>query len=158
LRESDVGQDERIVPIFLSQAKARVEIVRAERAYYAALGRPSKDRQQLLDQAKLNLSKSFFAFPTAANIYENLNSGQGQTNDREAVWEARRQQYAALLRALDGPVVPRSVKTSDLLSPFDGKPLKYSYDGKQIVITVSGFESDSKPVQLKIPPDKALKK
>jgi hypothetical protein len=153
LREEDIGWAEKVIPILKSRADAKPQIVKAMRDKWAALDRPPKDRAALIDKATKDLDKALFAYPTAADIYEKLTSGGDSRFEREAAWEARKQQYIAALRALDEPRIPTTIRTDDLLSPFDGKPLSYRYDGKQIVISISGYDNDSGPVFLKIPPD-----
>lgn len=96
------------------------------------------------------------AVPEAAHVYGTFSVGEDLTIWRESMWEARRQQFVALSRALQPKVIPRSIKTEDLLSPFDGKQLRYSYDGKQIVIGVSRPDEDPRWIQMKIPPDAAI--
>jgi hypothetical protein len=156
LREEDMGAAEKVLPVLLSRSKARAQVVKAERDYWAALIAPQKDRRALIEQATSDLYKAMLAYPTAASVYEALSAGEDGTIEREPEWEARKLEYEAFLRALDGKGIARSIRTADLRSPFDGKPLSYRYDGKQVVMGVSGFESDSKPVLLKIPPDKAF--
>lgn len=160
LREEDIGAGEKIFPLLISRSQARIRIVKAERSYWAALSRPRAERASLISDARMDLNMALLAFPTAATVYSALNSGADDgATDREAAWQARKLQYVALLRALRDPkTTPRKIKTSDLLSPFDGKPLTYTFDGAQIVISVSGYANDSGPAQLKVPPDKALGK
>ncbi len=164
LKEDDLPHGaEMIFPLLLSQSKARAEIVRAARASWAALELPPSKRKEAFETATHDLYTAMLAFPTALSIYEQLSSGNlfSRTVNRELNWEAGRQQYLALARALEGPKPPASIKTNDLLSPFDGKPISYKFDGKQIVLSVSGYMRYSPdgptPVVLKVPPDNALK-
>ena len=67
-------------------------------------------------------------------------------------------QYRALARILSSPQIPDSIDASDLLSPYDGKPLQYKYRNRQIVLSVSWPTDDTgEPVRLKIPSDGVLK-
>ncbi len=155
LREEDVPKGaEQIFSFLLSRSKSRIKMVEAVRASWAALDRPSEERGPLLAAAKGDLYKALLAFPTAAKVYELLHGGSmGDPPDREVAWVARHQQDEALARALQGPKIPRTLTTHDLRSPFDGKPLAYEFDGKQIRITVSGSEEAGGPKTLKVPPD-----
>jgi hypothetical protein len=127
------------------------------RKYWAALDRPLKKRAELIDKIRWELNMGFISFPTAANVYWNLSSGEDGAVMREPPWQANVMRYRVLLMALQASKTPpRKIDTSHLLSPFDGKPLTYSFDGKQIVISTSSGEADSKPTQLKVPPDKAI--
>jgi hypothetical protein len=157
LREEDIGAAEKIMPLLTSQSKARIRIVQAEREYWSALDRPLKERAELIDKIRLELNMAFISFPTAANVYWNLSSGEDGAVIREPLWQGKVMRYKVLLRALQiSKTPPRKIDTSHLLSPFDGKPVTYTFDGKQIVISTSSSEADSKPTQLKIPPDKAI--
>ena len=79
---------------------------------------------------------------------------EGMAAYRASVFEAGRQTYVALARALNTHPIPTTIRTDDLLSPFDGKPLSYKYNGKEIVIQVSGKPGPGgKSPVLKIPPD-----
>lgn len=158
IREEDVGAGEKIFPVFLSRPKAKLKIVKAIRAYWAALDRPSSEQAPLFQSARTELGSGLLAFPTAFTCYESLAGGDDATALRLPTWVSRRLQYTALQRALSSRVVPRSIKTSDLPSPFDGKPLEYSFNGKQIVITASGGSGDNGPAPLKVPPDRVFKK
>lgn len=152
LREEDIGAGQKLIPVLLSQPKARIQIVRGERAYWAALAAPEKDQASLMEDANLQIQKGLFAFPVAWQIYNLLSDGDPLA-ERRQTWETRRQQYLALARALTPDAIPKTIKTADLLSPFDGKPLTYKFDGKQIVISVSGYNR-----YLKLPTDAALGK
>jgi hypothetical protein len=71
------------------------------------------------------------------------------------LWIAREQTYEALIRALTEKSIPKTIRTSDLKSPFDGKPISYRFDGRQIVISVSTGSTDV--VDLRLPRDDELK-
>lgn len=152
LREEDIGAGQKVIPMLLSQSKARIQIVRGERAYWAALAAPEKDQASLMEDANLEIQKGLFAFPVAWQVYNAL-SGGDPLAERRQTWETRRRQYTALARALTTVTIPKAIKTADLLSPYDGKPLTYKFDGKQIVISVSGYNRD-----LRLPTDAALGK
>lgn len=154
LGEEDVGALNKLASLLLSQAKGRVQIVQAERERWAAMSLPPNQREPRLEEANLKLSKGLFAFPLAFKLYENLGSGD-DTPQHDQLSEARRLQYTALFRALSQTPVPKSIKTSDLMSPFDGEPLRYKFDGRQIVITVSSDAGEGTS-PLKIPPDPPL--
>ncbi len=158
LKPDDISKAENLFGILLSRSKSRINIVKAARAAWAALDRPSKERAVLLTAARQDLYQALLAFPTAARVYEMLTSG-GDVDwraTREEMWTAQQQQYIALSRALGGPKTPKAIRTDDLLSPFDGKPLTYRLEDGQIVIQVSGYEGSR--LLLKMPSDNALGK
>jgi len=154
--EKDVKEIEKQVPAAaMSPMKAKVGIVKAEREYWAALGRSQKEWPELLSKATWDLNDSLAAFPIADALY--FEDYDDPTIMHEQAYKARKLADTAALRALAGPTIPSSIKTSDLLSPYDGKPLQYSYDGKHVVISVSRPKNDSGPMRVKFPPDAALK-
>jgi hypothetical protein len=159
LKTEDIPAAESFFPIFMNRKQALVEIIKAQRAYWKALDAPQKERKSRIDAANDEFSRAMLAFPTAAKIYDMLSyGGEDPMIWRAEISESARLQYVVLQRALAQRVIPKKISTDDLLSPFDGKPVRYSFDGKQIVIEVSGYERDSKPVQLKVPPDSVFKK
>ena len=152
LKEDDLAPGtDRFLAMLQSPGKARIKIVKAMRARYAALDLPVAQRPAAFAAADMDVAAGLLAFPTAGRILDILSGGWSA--DREAWWTANHQVDLALVRALKGPVIPKSLSTGDLLSPFDGKPLTYTFDGKQITITVSGTDG---PLPLKLPPDSAL--
>jgi hypothetical protein len=135
-------------------------MVKAYRHYWSALDLPENTRGQVLKSAWDEFEESFVAFPIAAETYSQL-GGEGDPNlTREERWEAQRQLHLALYRALLPTSIPKTIKTSDLLSPFDGKPLQYTFDGKQMTFAVSepGTGPNEKPPTLNFPPDSVFKK
>lgn len=152
LKPEDVSPFEPWVPLLLSQRKSKIEIVRAARDYWAALDAPVVQRSRL-EAASERMLKGLFAFPTAAMIYGKLGFGEHPTVDRIAEAAGRRQQMTALARALSKNPIPTKVNTADLPSPFDGRPLRYSFDGTQITLEVSGAQ-----YPLKLPTDDTIKK
>lgn len=153
LREDEISPAERIMPILLSRSKAKIEIAKGAREFWAAHALPLKEKLAAQQEADRKVWQAMLAFPTAALILEKLTDPGVVTERREESWEARRLQNVAMLRALGFKTIPKAVKTSDLLSPFDGKPVTYSWDGKQIKITVSGLNGDSGPIVLRMPPN-----
>ncbi|MBI1756048.1 MAG: hypothetical protein HYR64_02960 [Fimbriimonas ginsengisoli] len=137
IKEEDIPVAAKAMAHLFDQTKSRIKIVQWQRAYWAALDRPAKERGPLLAQARQQVMIALLAFPPAAEAYS-WSDYDDWTAKREPAWEANRQMCVALLRSLDGPVTPSSIKTDDLLSPFNGKRLEYRFDGKVITITVSG--------------------
>jgi hypothetical protein len=141
-----------------SRGKGKPDIVKAFRAVWSALPRPMAERDPLLEKAGLGLDQSLMAFPYAYEVIHAL-GGSPMYIDLEALSISDRQRDIALLRAISQNPIPPRIKTSDLLSPYDGKPLSYSFDGKQIRITTSAAPSDEenpKPRVYKTPPDSAF--
>ena len=99
-------------------------------------------------------------FPIAYKLYTSLTAdsmGEDEADvieHRVAFLTAVDQTYLALTRSLSEAVIPKSIKTNDLLSPVDGKPLSYSFDGRRLIIKVSGRIGDTEMSHIEIPPQK----
>ncbi len=136
LREEDIQPVDMILGLVTSKAKARIEIVRAHRAFWSALLSDAPDRKDRMDRADAALYRALLAFPVAARVHEALGT-DGAVRERLESWEARRQLYVAARRALSQRIIPKSIRTDDLKSPFDGKPIRYEYSGVRLSISVS---------------------
>ncbi len=138
LKPDEVAPIEKVLPLFVDREKARIEIVKKERNLWALLNNPSAQLVDLQDAVSARDGALFLASPTAADVYQKLLDPQGEDLQPKLSWLARHQQFEALGRVLEAGSFPRSIKTSDLLSPYDGKPLKYRFDGKKVSFEVSG--------------------
>jgi hypothetical protein len=124
------------------------------REYWAALGGPIKGMDARAGKAESHIYQGLISFPTAAKVYEAIEgSGRSVTYDMNQVI-SRKLAYRALLRALSPKKIPKTIKTKDLLSPWDGKPIRYQSDGKKIEITVSADKGEGEPFILALPPRK----
>lgn len=135
-----------VLPILVSKSKARIKIVEALRACWAAYVLPPSTRSGELEDARRRLAEGMLAFPTAALVYSRLATGMDD-GDRSQNWHVRKLTWIAVRRALASKTVARSIDTHDLLSPYDGKPLTYTYDGHRILVEVSG----SRAIRLELP-------
>lgn len=140
--------------LFLAQPpdRGRAMIVKATREYWAALDQPNGMRSQLLKRAVARRIEGYKPFPTAYKYLSDESSHFNDTIDEVQLEVAHRQLYRGLLRALEAPITPSSIKTENLLSPFDGEPLQYRFDGRQIVIEVSTPKHGTDEQRLMIPP------
>ncbi len=136
--KSDDGPDagDVLTSSFLSQPVAKVALVKAERDYWNGLKLPPKQREQVLSDALDRIDSACKAFPMLDRDDSSVSS-RSQEPDPESDWEATRQQYSAIARALAGGGRAKVIKTDDLKSPYDGVPLKYHFDGKQMTFEVS---------------------
>jgi hypothetical protein len=66
-------------------------------------------------------------------------------------WKSAMLEHRCLLRALARPRIPTKLDTSDLTSPYDGKPLTYSSDGKQIRIEISAGLGSPRVIEFPLP-------
>jgi len=157
VKESYVPQGTNLITALLNQDEAKARLVKAERVYWAALGLPdSQKRTDALKKARWDARVWLTAFPTAAFLYNRLDMDDiSFATSRRSQWLAWKQRYVAALRALGQNPIPKAIKTSDLVSLVDGKPLTYHFDGKQIEI-VSRVNTDGKLVPLRIPPTRVL--
>lgn len=142
LKEDDISQADRFTPLLVSPVGARAKVVEAMRLQWEALALPPGTRRAKVDKARQDLSGAMLAYGTAGRIYGMLGGGEETEflNNRETEWEARRVLYRGLARYIEAPTHSRSMRTSDLLSPFDQAPLSMSFDGEKMVFTVSGSD------------------
>ena len=125
---------ENVMATFISQPRAKIKIARAERAIWESYRKPPSKRAASLDRAEAELGSALAAFPTASQVFTALEGGDEQSVFIDQTFEAHRLTHVALLRALEQRVLPKTIKTSDLASPFTGKALTFSFDGRQIKI------------------------
>lgn len=142
LKEDDISQADRFTPLLVSPVGARAKVVEAIRLRWEALALPPGTRRAKVEKARQDLSGAMLAYGTAGRIYGMLGSGEETEflNNRETEWEARRVLYRGLARYIEAPTRSRTMRTSDLLSPFDQAPLSMSFDGEKMVFSVSGSD------------------
>ncbi|HMS53885.1 MAG TPA: hypothetical protein PKA27_00665 [Fimbriimonadaceae bacterium] len=158
LSEPDISPLEGPMSLLINPWKAKALIVEAERDRWRALTKPDQNLEAELDKATRKLYRGLLAFPTAANLHTMLGSGNDPVLDRQVAFSTGMLRFKALARALSQPKIPKQIDTRDLLSPLDGKPLHYEFNGKQVRIWVSGDDHEGEPVVLKVPPDSVLSK
>lgn len=144
----------RAFELILDKGEARIDLIKSTREWWEAIEAPSRDRLARMDIASQKQFRALLAFPTVGRVYEMLSAGNEPIAYRREHWRASHLKYRAVVRALSRTPIPKTIRTDDLLSPFDGKPISYRFDGKQIVIEVSGLQDlERAPSPLKIPPD-----
>ncbi len=151
-RDDAIGMQEKLVAFFKNKSAARASVIKAQRAFFAALDKPPKEREKAFDAAAFERNSALIAFPAALRLYSESGDSYDSVAMREPNWQAKRQQYIALWRALKSKKIQTTIETEDLLSPFDVKPLSYKFDGKQITIQVSRYEKSGDSKALKVPP------
>ncbi len=158
LKPDDIPASETFAPYFVSQNHARAALVKTMRDYWAALDLPQSERRKRIEAALGARDNALLAFPIVGNTFSALSGGPDPSLDREFRWEASRLMHLALHRALSAPSIPKTLSLPDLKSPFDGNPLRYAFDGKQIVIEVPGSNASGNEQRLWLPPNSYLKK
>jgi hypothetical protein len=130
--------------------QAKANVVRAVRKRWAAFDAPEASRSDLTREAAKDLVKALEEVPWLAKLYDGaFGYGEFESVKNNA---CRRVAYQALLRALEQPTLPKTIKTDDLLSPFDKKPVTYKYEKGRILIEVSRSTTDWRPYRLEIGP------
>jgi len=159
LKDEDVPTAEKIIPFFVSRPKADIKIARLMRKIWEAYGDPPATRISKIDGYWGELMPSLIAYPTGADIYTKF-TDMGDSNHGQYLFdqvsESKRLMYRALIRAYGEKTIPSKIRTDDLKSPFDGRPLSYRFDGKQITIEVSCPDKDLDLKPLKMPSDSEL--
>jgi hypothetical protein len=130
---------------------ARVEVVKAARLRWASFDSPPSSRKRMARQAHQNLLRALEPIPALVDVYDVENNDFSEY-DVLLPSATRRVAYKALLRALEQPTLPKTIKTDDLLSPFDKKPVTYKYDKGRILIELSKSASGYQPYRLEIGP------
>ncbi|MEQ1936231.1 MAG: hypothetical protein ABL962_20440, partial [Fimbriimonadaceae bacterium] len=154
-KPDDMGASDYIYPVIFSQTTAKIAMVKAEREIWATMKLPWAQRHPILSKASDSIEHATRAFPILGHHREVLGD-DGYPESRPENWQSRRLQYTALVRALEKGKIPKTLRTKDLLSPFDGKPLSYSYNGEQIIIGVSREQRN--PLELKVPSNEVISK
>lgn len=131
-----------LLTMLQSPTEGKVKVVRGFRLIWEAAKDPADHDK--MDEGSSLMWQGMMAFPTAAKLYESLDGegpafgSMGVTNQRKA----RLVLWKAVVRGLQSPNVAKSIKADDLVSPVDGQPVRYSFDGQQIVVLAS---ADGKP-------------
>jgi hypothetical protein len=149
----DVGPGKVIFPLLQPPAVGERRIVKGMREYWKALDLPQPKMEKSTEDARFEMYQGLMSFPIAVKVYGML-SGDDDDNAeglRLDTFRAKKVGYQALVRALSSRPIPTSIETTDLISPYDGKPIRYRYDGKQIVV-------DTGKTVIKIPPDSVFGK
>jgi hypothetical protein len=137
LKSDQVPASELFMPLITFRAKAKVRIAAAERRIWEAYGAPPGKRLPDLKVATDELSDALSAYPSGKLAYFSISQDAVNSPIVDQVWESRRLCFAAIYRALAGKTIATTIETKDLKSPFDGKPVQYRFDGRQMTITVS---------------------
>ena len=102
LRDEDASKLDRIMPIFLNQQRAKVEIVKAERDYWRAISGEKVDEKAVKAAVEAR-DKAMIAFPTALDISTKLTGsedGSDQAVARLRGWKERKERFIALGKGL----------------------------------------------------------
>lgn len=122
------------------QAAAEAEVVAGVREVFSAFDLPVDQWEEPTREGHSRILKGLSHFPVALNLYTKYIDFDAQLDaDIQKKNELQRVCYEAALRALESPKRPSSLDLSDLVSPFSGKPLRYSLRPGGFVI-----EGDSK--------------
>ena len=129
--------------------KGRASVVKATRDFWAALAVPVDVRKVRVKRARRDLYDGMIAsFPSESQSLKEMK--HGEELDLYDIYTARIMTYKVLLRALKQNPIPRTMKITDLRSPFDKKPVTYRYDGNEMIITVSNSGESGKDVRLRL--------
>lgn len=133
-----------------SPHKGRTMIVSGMLHQWKSLEGPPEQMNKEMQQAREEVDGGLVSFPVAAEMYRMLGPDvQSSGADFVRSHESRRVANQAYVRALEGGKPKRSIDTSDLLSPYDGKPITYRFDGKTMSVDV---RSGQARFQIPLPP------
>lgn len=151
LKESNVSPLEGVAGWVKNRTKAQIDVASAERRKWEALALPASRRAKPCDEADDQISDALLAFPTLYGQDGVLDSIGVTGRKYDLKWEALRLSYCVLAEALRRGRPPTSLNTGRWLSPFDGRPLDYSWDGKQVIVDCRCSDPDLKMQPLKFP-------
>lgn len=153
----DTGLAGKILPLVQSESEGRIRIVRGARNYWQALDLPIAKRAPAADAAVLERTQGLISFPLAFKLYGMFTGDDAnlEVNLPRKI-EADKLSYRMLIGALKKAPIPKSTPSGNFKSPWDGTPLTYEFDGRQIVIRCS--RGNGEFTSLKIPADSAFKK
>ncbi|MBS1708305.1 MAG: hypothetical protein JSS65_06230 [Armatimonadetes bacterium] len=116
---------------------AKAKIVRGTRMKWEALAEEDGARYAA---GLREMWQGMVSFPLAAKVIEPIDNDASEPGLPEILYSRRANvlKWRAAARALAGTVVPQQIKTDDLVSPYDSKPIRYAFDGHQIEISTGG--------------------
>jgi len=156
LKPENVSKAESLIPLLQPHAVGRIKVVKAVRAYWAALHGPADRIGSGAKRASFELMQGLLSFPTAASVYSDFGAADRPPLELVCGIKGLKVVYRAVLRALASKDFWKPVKTSDLLSPWTGKPLACRYDGERIEVTIDRggdeYEGAPGPSMVSVPP------
>ncbi len=124
----------------------KLRFAKGFRQYWKAL-RPFN--QERATEARFEMTSGMLSVPTAVKLIESLFGDNYVESERLKSYDARRVFYAVFLKAAREEF-PAKLDTSRFISPIDGKPVRYSYDGNELIIQAGVMKE--REVRLVIPP------
>lgn len=120
--------------------EAIVKLVKAHRELFAEI--KGKQRVETLREIDDKITNSMMPFLNASIIYEGL----GPTSEVLIDWIyrpiIRKNWLTAFLRATESYPYAETIKTDDLINPYDGEPIKYQFDGSKMVFEWIEFDDE----------------
>jgi hypothetical protein len=136
-RSFDVDRANQLFSLVRSKSQARISVVKAIRDFWGAINLPQPQRSLAMAEADKRRDEALRAFPWLVNTY--ASEGYGYDTMTLEAFQSLQLVYKAVLRAVSSGTVATTIKTSDLLSPFDGSPLSYKFDGKEVTIVATSY-------------------
>lgn len=156
LIEDQLPPNQEVFLKVMSEPESKVKLVAGFRKLWAAFGaleaNPSMSRAEfakLVEPAEFEMTQGFLRHLAIYKLYTAFQDG----SKVEELDLFRRQQneWKALARGLGEPQIAEKIKIDDLISPFDGKPIRYSYDGKRILIDQGEKDGFDNPIIFEFP-------
>lgn len=152
--EDEAGLKERLLSYTQPRATGLAKMVRAARRRWIALNqldRPQAERE--LESAMIEFKAGLRSFPHARLLVHEMEDADNAFEyDFSIENEAQMTIVRAFLRATEGGKLAATIQTSDLLSPFDGKPIEYDWDGETMEIKLRGDSMMWRATGLRLPP------
>ena len=150
-KESDIPPGAKLLPLLQSESEGRIKLVEGVRKRWEALGAPADNMQSLTEEGDELVMSGLFSFPAASGFIES--AGEESPVEELKDFRARKMLFEIASRALSAETVPTSNPAPSLVSPLDGKPVRYQFDGTHILINAGKDSPDKEDLTLKIPPN-----
>lgn len=120
----------------------RAKVVRGQRIFWEALQMPKGEMRRQAEEGLSIYHQGLVSFPHAAVLIEMLEYDAEPENfvNNHAGSQVL---YRTFLRATEHGVPSATIKRDDLLSPYDGKPIGYRWDGKTMELDLRGVDDFS---------------
>lgn len=136
LSEDEVAPGDGLFASLKDPWTSRADLVKGYVAVWKSLDEPLDVRLRVFDSHELAMSNAMLSFLTASKV-SNPSFLRNALALKES-WESQLRQWQVVHEALSQSSIPESMNLSKIVSPFDGEPLRYKFDGKQIVVTDFG--------------------
>lgn len=140
IKDEYVKPENNFLTALQSKDEAIVKLVKAHRELLAEVR--GKQRVETLREIDGKILDAMLSFPNALIIYESLGPSSEVLIDWIYRPIIRKNWLTAFLRATESYPYAKTIKTDDLINPYDGKPITYQFDGSKMVFEWKEFDDE----------------